>query len=153
MMTNLGGFPINFDDSHKQKDPGFDELAEGCFSHAGEITLKHKTRRARGLCFTTTNEEKMNRADDADFSRYKQLIWSDSFKIKDREARHPYFTALRAFASHFPRSLQLVVIALYNYANISNRNRLSSIVWKHLEKVFPDDDLDQIIPSLSTLHF
>ena len=46
-LTNLGGFPINFDDSHKQSAPGFDDLAEDCFTNTGQKTKKHKTRAAR----------------------------------------------------------------------------------------------------------
>ena len=67
-ICHLGGLPTNFEDIHKRKKPSFDQLPDGCFSLSGQYTISHKTRKSRGLVFTTTNKESkssgLNRLDE-----------------------------------------------------------------------------------------
>ena len=70
-IFHLGGLPTNFEDIHKRKKPSFDQLPDGCFSLSGQYTISHKTRKSRGLVFTTTNKESkssgLNRLDEMSF--------------------------------------------------------------------------------------
>ena len=99
-ISHLGGLPTNFEDIHKRKKPTFDQLADGCFSLAGQYTILHKTRRSRGLVFTTTNKEcksnGLNRLDEMSFRRYFLIYTDDQFNISDTSERISLFNKLES---------------------------------------------------------
>ena len=64
---------------------------DGCFSLTGEYTIKHKTRKSRGIVFTTTNEEGksggIDRTDEMSFRRYFLCYVDDKFKVDNKGER------------------------------------------------------------------
>ena len=88
-ICHLGGLPTNFEDIHKRKKPSFDQLPDGCFSLSGQYTISHKTRKSRGLVFTTTNKESkssgLNRLDEMSFRRYFLIYSDDHFNVTDTD--------------------------------------------------------------------
>ena len=93
-MNYLGGLPTNFEDIHKRKKPSFDQLPDGCFSLSGQYTISHKTRKSRGLVFTTTNKESkssgLNRLDE--MSGCFSLSGQYTISHKTRKSRGLVFT-------------------------------------------------------------